>query len=38
MYDKRAYITPKLSDIIVIGAEQNNLFDSPLLVTKSKRT
>ena len=34
MYDKRAYITPKLSDIIVIGAEQNNLFDSPLLVTK----
>jgi exopolysaccharide biosynthesis polyprenyl glycosylphosphotransferase len=34
MYDKRAYITPKLSDIIIIGAEQNNLFDSPLLVTK----
>lgn len=36
MYDKRAYITPKLSDIIIIGAEQNNLFDSPLLVTKIK--
>lgn len=34
MYDKRAYITPKLSDIIIIGASQNNLFDSPLLVTK----
>lgn len=34
MHDKRAYITPKLSDIIIIGAEQNNLFDSPLLVTK----
>ena len=34
MHDKRAYITPKLSDIIIIGADQNNLFDSPLLVTK----
>ncbi len=34
MYDKRAYITPKLSDIIIIGAEQNTMFDSPLLVTK----
>lgn len=34
MHDKRAYITPKLSDIIIIGSEQNNLFDSPLLVTK----
>ena len=34
MYDKRAYITPKLSDLIIIGAGQNNLFDSPLLVTK----
>lgn len=31
----RSYITPKLSDIIIIGAEQNNLFDSPLLVAKS---
>ncbi len=34
MHDKRAYITPKLSDIIITGADQNNLFDSPLLVTK----
>lgn len=34
MFDKRAYITPKLSDIIIIGSNQNNLFDSPLLVTK----
>ena len=34
MHNKRAYITPKLSDIIIIGSEQNNLFDSPLLVTK----
>ena len=36
MVDKRAYITPKLSDIIIMGAEQNNIFDSPLLVTKNK--
>lgn len=36
MYDKRAYITPKLSDIIITGANQNTLFDSPLLVTKVK--
>ncbi len=34
MNDRRAYITPKLSDIILFGANQNNLFDSPLLVTK----
>lgn len=34
MHDKRTYITPKLSDLIIIGADQNNLFDSPLLVTK----
>ena len=32
--DKRAYITPKLSDLIIIGCEQNTLFDSPLLVSK----
>jgi lipopolysaccharide/colanic/teichoic acid biosynthesis glycosyltransferase len=36
LYDKRAYITPKLSDIIITGANQNTLFDSPLLVTKVK--
>lgn len=34
--DKRAYVTPKISDIILTGADQNNLFDSPLLVTKNK--
>ena len=34
MYDKRAYVTPKLSDIILIGAGQNTMFDSPLLVTR----
>ena len=36
MRDKRAYVTPKLSDIIIIGCEQNTMFDSPLLVTKIK--
>ena len=36
MHDKRAYVTPKLSDLIIIGAGQNTLFDSPLLVTKIK--
>ncbi len=36
MHDKRTYITPKLSDLIIIGANQNTLFDSPLLVTKIK--
>lgn len=33
---KRVYVTPKLSDIILMGAETNNIFDSPLLITKSK--
>ena len=36
MHDKRAYVTPKLSDLIILGAGQNTLFDSPLLVTKIK--
>lgn len=36
MHDKRTYITPKLSDLIIIGANQNTIFDSPLLVTKIK--
>lgn len=32
---KRAYLTPKISDIIVIGAEEINLFDTPLLLCKN---
>ncbi len=32
---KRTYITPKLSDIIVRGAEQIHLFDTPLLVCRN---
>ncbi|MGN0666366.1 MAG: sugar transferase [Huintestinicola sp.] len=34
-YSKRAYITPKLSDIIIRGADQVHLFDTPLLVCKN---
>ncbi len=30
----RAYVTPKLSDIIVRGAESINLFDTPLFLVK----
>ena len=32
---KRTYITPKLSDIIIRGAEQIHLFDTPLLVCRN---
>lgn len=32
---KRMYITPKLSDIIIRGAEQVHLFDTPLLVCRN---
>ncbi len=32
---KRVYITPKLSDIIIRGAEQIHLFDTPLLVCRN---
>lgn len=32
---KRAYIVPKLSDIIIRGAEQIHLFDTPLLVCRN---
>jgi len=32
---KRIYITPKLSDIIIRGADQVHLFDTPLLVCKN---
>ncbi|MGN0642784.1 MAG: sugar transferase [Huintestinicola sp.] len=34
-YSKRTYMTPKLSDIIVRGADQVHLFDTPLLVCKN---
>lgn len=34
-HSKRAYITPKLSDIIIRGAEQIHLFDTPLLVCRN---
>lgn len=32
---KRTYITPKLTDIIIRGAEQIHLFDTPLLVCRN---
>lgn len=32
----RVYVTPKLSDIMMIGADQNNLFDTPLLLMRNK--
>jgi len=32
----RTYVTPKLSDIIVRGATEINLFDTPLLLVKGK--
>ncbi len=31
----RTYITPKISDIFIRGAEEINLFDSPLLLCKN---
>lgn len=34
-HSKRVYITPKLSDIIIRGAEQIHLFDTPLLVCRN---
>lgn len=33
---KRAYVVPKISDIIVRGAEEINLFDTPLLLVKGR--
>ena len=33
---KRAYVAPKISDIIVRGAEEINLFDTPLLLVKGR--
>ena len=32
----RTYLTPKITDIIVRGAEDINLFDTPLLLVKGK--
>lgn len=32
----RAYVTPKLTDIIVRGSMEINLFDTPLLLVRSK--
>lgn len=31
----RAYITPKISDIIIMGTEDVTLFDTPLLLTRN---
>lgn len=33
--DKRAYLTPKISDLIIRGAEEITLFDTPLLVCRN---
>ena len=33
--DKRVYFTPKLSDIIVRGAEELNIFDTPLYLCRN---
>ena len=33
--DKRVYFTPKLSDILVKGAEELNLFDTPLYLRRN---
>ena len=37
-YEKRirTYVTPKISDIIITGAEDINLFDTPLLLVKGR--
>lgn len=32
----RVYITPKLSDIIVLGSDSIHLFDSPLLLSRNR--
>ena len=34
---KRVYLTPKLSDILVRGAEDINLFDTPLIMVRNGR-
>lgn len=32
----RAYVTPKLSDVILMGADNSNVFDFPLLICKNR--
>lgn len=32
----RVYVTPKLSDIIIMGSERMDLFDSPLLLARNQ--
>ena len=32
---KRVYFTPKISDILVVGSREMNLFDSPLFLNKN---
>lgn len=34
--NKRTYITPKLSDIIIMGTEQLHLFDTPLMLSRNQ--
>ncbi len=34
--DKRTYITPKISDIILTGTERIHLFDSPLMLARNR--
>ncbi|MEG0979455.1 MAG: sugar transferase [Oscillospiraceae bacterium] len=33
---KRTYITPKISDIIIRGADELNLFDTPILLCRNR--
>lgn len=34
--NKRTYITPKISDIILMGTERIHLFDSPLMLSRNR--
>jgi exopolysaccharide biosynthesis polyprenyl glycosylphosphotransferase len=34
-YSTRVYVTPKLSDIIILGSDSIHLFDSPLLLSRN---
>ncbi|MCI9447154.1 MAG: exopolysaccharide biosynthesis polyprenyl glycosylphosphotransferase [Lachnospiraceae bacterium] len=34
--NKRTYITPKISDIILMGTERIHLFDSPLMLSRNQ--
>lgn len=35
VHKKRIYFTPKISDILVVGSKEMNLFDSPLFLNKN---